>query len=156
MEAIAGQTTQALPHRPNVLMGEVTGHVGEGQLSEAQAGGDGRSIELVVLGAAQDETILELGDELGVKAHQLGFKGLELETVTQVAVEGNPQHAGRFPADLDAGVAQARSQLGDGRCRGLRTRQVVGHAETVRDLVTIRLVHHTEDDLVQVDIGTNA
>jgi hypothetical protein len=43
---------------------EVTGYVGEGPLSEAQAGGDGRDIALVVLGAAQDETILELGKDI--------------------------------------------------------------------------------------------
>ena len=156
MEAIAGQTTQALPHRPNVPMGKVTGHVGEGEFSYAQARGDGRSRELVILWATQHETILELGDELGVKAHQPRFKGFELGAATQVAVEGNPQHTGRFPADLDACEVQACSRLSNGRCRSLRAWPVVGHAEMFADLVTVRLVHHTEHDLVEVDIGTNA
>jgi hypothetical protein len=135
---------------------EVTGHIGEGQLSNAQAGGDGRSVALVVLWAAQDETVLELADELGVKAHQLQFKGLKLGAVIQVAVEGDPQHASRFPTDLDAGVAQACGDRGDGRCRSLCTRQVVGHGEAFADLVTLGLVHHAEHNLVQVDIGPDA
>ena len=148
MEAIAGQTTQALP--------KVTGHIGERPLSNAQARSDGRSVALVILGMAQDETILELGDQLGVKAHQLEFKGLELGAVTQVAVEGNPQHPGRFPADLDARVAQALGNRSNGRCRRLCTRQVVGHAKRFADLAALRLVHRAERDLVQVDIGTDA
>ncbi len=81
---------------------------------------------------------------------------MELGAVAQVAVEGDPQHARRFPADLDAGVAQACGDLGDGCCRSLCTRQVVGHVEAFADLVTLCLVHHAEHDLVQVDIGTDA
>ena len=73
----------------------------------------------------------------------------------QVAVEGDPQHAGCFPADLDAGVAQFRRRLGDGRRGRLGTRQIVGHAEALEHLVTQGLVHSSQDDLVQVDIGSN-
>jgi len=58
-------------------------------------------------------------------------------------------------ADLEASVAQVHGRLGDGGRGQLSARQVVGHAEALQYFVTRGLVHGAEDDLVQVDIGTD-
>jgi hypothetical protein len=51
---------------------------------------------------------------------------------------------------------QVHRRLGDGGRGALGARQVIGHAEASEYLVTEGLVHSPEDNLVQVDIGTNA
>ena len=60
------------------------------------------------------------------------------------------EEVGRIQRDI-TGAVEAREHFRE------FARQYPGsrHLEAVRDLVTIRLVHRTEDDLVQVDIGTN-
>lgn len=68
-------------------------------------------------------------------------------------MERHPQQNSRFPADLDARIATLGRRLREGRRIALRAWQVVGHAETSDDLVTVGLVHCAKNDLVQMDIG---
>jgi hypothetical protein len=145
--AVAGQPAQPLP--------EIARHVGDRQFTETDPGGDVEGIPIVVLGAAQHQAVLELGHELGIEADQFQLEGLQERLGAQVAVEGDPQHTGRFPADLDAGVAQFRGYPGDGGRGRLGTWQVVGHAEAFEHLVTQGLVHRSQNDLVLVDIGSD-
>jgi len=70
-------------------------------------------------------------------------------------VEGEPQHTGCFPADLEAGVALMLGGVRQGGSSRLRPWQVVGHAEGRQYLVTAGLVHGSQDDVVQVDIGAD-
>jgi hypothetical protein len=104
LEAIAGQAAQALP--------EVVGDVGIRPMADLYPGSNVEGITIIVLGASQDQGIFEIGDELGVEAHLLQIEGLKGLAGAEEAMEGDPQQAGGFAADLDAGVAQSCSDLG--------------------------------------------
>ena len=70
-------------------------------------------------------------------------------------MEGDPQHAGGFVADLDVGVAQSCSDVSQARGGRLGTREVVGNVERCDLFVAGELVHGSEGDLLYVDIGTD-
>ena len=107
--AIASQAAETLP--------EVVRDVGEGQLAEAQSSGDIISIMFIVLTSTEIKTCLELGNELGIEADQLGLERLQERSGGQEAMEGQPQHPRRFPSDLDVSVAQVGCGLSDSRRR---------------------------------------
>jgi hypothetical protein len=70
-------------------------------------------------------------------------------------MEGNPQHASGFVADLDAGVAQLGGDVSQTRGCRLGARQVVGNVEGSDDFVTGEFVHSPKGALLQVDIRTD-
>jgi hypothetical protein len=66
-------------------------------------------------------------------------------------MEGDPQYAGGFVADLDARVTQLGSNLSQARDCGLGTRQAVGDAEGCDDFVADEFVHSPEGVDIRVD-----
>jgi hypothetical protein len=66
-------------------------------------------------------------------------------------MEGAPQRAGGFVADLDAGVAQLGDNLSQARDRKLGTRQAVGDIEGCDDFVADEFVHGPEGVDIRVD-----
>ena len=104
--AIARQTAQALP--------EVGGHVGDGPVRRSAArAATSQASRSSFLGLRSTRPSLKLATSLGLKQTSSGSKGCKSGLGAQEAVEGHPQHAGRFPADLEAGVAALRGGLGD-------------------------------------------
>jgi hypothetical protein len=103
-EVIGGQVTQSLP--------EIAGHGRNGQLAKAEPSGYLEGIAIVILGAALHQALLEFSHELGIGADQFQLEDLQQRRGAQAAVARDPQHGGRFPANLDAGVTQVDGRQG--------------------------------------------
>ena len=78
---------------------------------------------------------------LVVEADQLHVESLQQWTGAQDAVEKDPQHTSRFPADLDTSVVYLGGNAGHGCHSGLCAREVVGRAEGLADLVPAGPIH---------------
>jgi hypothetical protein len=96
-----------------------------------------------------------LSGKLGLEADQFLLERLQKRAGTEEAMEGNPEHASCFMADLNAAVAQSRRRLSHGCSGGLRSAEVVGDGERFDDLMTVALGHCAEDDVIEMDIGTD-
>ena len=129
--------------------------MGVGPLGEAYAGGDVECVPLIVLGLAEDKSILEVSNELRVEADELWIEGLQNGGGADEAVEGDPEHTSLFLANLDAAVAQSGGCLSDGFSSGPGAGEVVSDVERFDDLVSVALVHGAENDVLEMNVGTS-
>jgi hypothetical protein len=70
-------------------------------------------------------------------------------------VEGDPEHSSGFVTDLDARIAQSGGRLSNGGSSGPGAKEIVRDRERFNDLTTAALVHCAEEDVLEMDIGTD-
>ena len=80
-------------------------HVRRGQVTEAQAFGDGEGIVLIVFDLTKGHALLELGNEFGVEADPGWMERGQGGTLLQVEIEWQPEQTCRLQSKFEMGVA---------------------------------------------------